>query len=452
MTLAKFASSKMIGTGLAVTITLLAIAGVIAWFWRITPIPNQIIIASGIEDSQYASFSGKLRLHLLNHNISDVTVKHTEGSIENRDLLDRKEVQFALIQSDVIPNNPSPKRRVIAPLFPEFLHVIVRSDSNIHSFDQLEGKRVWLGAAESGMRRTAVGILDYYEVKTIDILEEEDFRSTKGRTAPLVDLVKSRESEIEAFFITTGAQNKTLHNLPQYGDFRFIEIPEAEAIANSSAHLFTATIPKGQYSGNPLLPAQDIKTIATTALLVVSEETPDELVRLALQAIHEDDMKLDFPTLIPPSEAIARAPVSLHPYAHAYFNPIDRIGALASVMESLAATKELLFALGAGLYLIFIRWRHLRENESQAVIDQKKERLDGYLNATLIIEKKQMGEHDIEKLKGHLNEVTSIKLKALKELTDEELRGDQVFSVFLMQCSALSTKLQQKIQYFSPKS
>ncbi len=442
----------MIGTGLAVTITLFAIAGVIAWFWRITPLPDRIIIASGLEGSQYASFSDEMGSHLLDHHISEVEVMKTEGSVANRTLLLDKKVQFALLQSDVIHRQPFPKQLVIAPLFPEVLHIIVRKDSNIHAIEHLDGKPAWLGAADSGMRKTAQGILDYYKISPIDILELENFRSTENRTISLPKLVEERESEIDAFFITTGTQNTTLHKLTEHGEFRFIEIPEAEAIANASAHLFTAEIPQGQYSGRPLLPAKKIKTVATTALLVASEETPDELVRLALEAIHEDDMKLDFPTLIPPSEAIARAPVSLHPYAHAYFNPIDRIGSLASVMESLAATKELLFAFGAGLYLIFLRWRHLKEDENQTIIAKKKDRLDRYLNATLVIEKNQMGENNIEKLKGHLGEVTSIKLKALKELTDEELRGDQAFSVFLLQCSSLSTKLQNKIHYSSAQS
>ena len=52
---------------------------------------------------------------------------------------------------------------------------------------------------------------------------------------------------------------------------------------------------------------------------------------------------------------------------------------------------------------------------------------------------------DPKKLRGYLDEVTHIKLRALDELTDEDLRGDQMFTIFLTQCSNLSRKLQLKI-------
>ena len=48
-------------------------------------------------------------------------------------------------------------------------------------------------------------------------------------------------------------------------------------------------------------------------------------------------------------------------------------------------------------------------------------------------------------LRMYLDQVTQIKLHALDELTDEALRGDQMFAIFLAQCSNLSRKIQLKI-------
>ncbi len=56
---------------------------------------------------------------------------------------------------------------------------------------------------------------------------------------------------------------------------------------------------------------------------------------------------------------------------------------------------------------------------------------------------------DPRKLKDYLNEVTEVKLDALKELTHEALRGDRLFSIFLMQCSNLTRKIQMKISLHS---
>lgn len=72
-------------------------------------------------------------------------------------------------------------------------------------------------------------------------------------------------------------------------------------------------------------------------------------------------------------------------------------------------------------------------------------RLNSLLDDTIRIETEQMKTDDPKKLRSFLDEVTRIKLRALDELTDEDLRGDQMFAIFLTQCSNLSRKLQLKI-------
>ena len=105
----------------------------------------------------------------------------------------------------------------------------------------------------------------------------------------------------------------------------------------------------------------------------------------------------------------------------------------------------LLFAIGAGIYLLWIRWRRLKEKEIQAQLDDQKEHLDEFLMETLRIERDQMRTNDIDQLQAYLDSVTGIKLKALQQLTEEELRGNQSFSIFLGQCSSLISKIQLKI-------
>ena len=48
-------------------------------------------------------------------------------------------------------------------------------------------------------------------------------------------------------------------------------------------------------------------------------------------------------------------------------------------------------------------------------------------------------------LQGFLDQVTEIKLEALTQLTHEELRSDQAFSIFILQCGNLISKIQMKI-------
>ena len=114
---------------------------------------------------------------------------------------------------------------------------------------------------------------------------------------------------------------------------------------------------------------------------------------------------------------------------------------MAKVLEGLAATKELLFALVAVIYLLWERVRRLREREEQAELWVQKEHLDDLLSQTLEIEAKQIGLRDPKELSALLEKATRVKLQALEELTHEELRGDRSFLIFLTQSSNLISRM-----------
>ena len=58
---------------------------------------------------------------------------------------------------------------------------------------------------------------------------------------------------------------------------------------------------------------------------------------------------------------------------------------------------------------------------------------------------------DADELQDFLDQVTEIKLEALTKFTHEELRSDQAFSIFLLQCANLISKIQMKILHCSPR-
>ena len=149
--------------------------------------------------------------------------------------------------------------------------------------------------------------------------------------------------------------------------------------------------------------------------------------------------------VVAPAEAREWSRMSLHAHAQSYFEPYRGIGLLANFLESLAATKELVFALAAGFYLAWswrLRW-NARERERE--VQEQKDYLDTFLDETIRVEKAQMETEDPVELKSYLDEVTRIKLKALEELSHEDLRGDRTFLIFLTQCANLIAKIQSKI-------
>ncbi|HRX83247.1 MAG TPA: TAXI family TRAP transporter solute-binding subunit, partial [Pirellulaceae bacterium] len=250
---------------------------------------------------------------------------------------------------------------------------------------------------------------------------------------------------LDAAIVTTGIENHDINDVLETNDFKLLPILDTAAVEMRDPYFRRMEIPSGLFSERPAVPEQPTPTLATTAYLIARPDAHPDLVDAALSAIHEENLRLQVPTLIPRHESTLWVSTQLHSEAYRYFHPSDDIGLLANVMESLAAGKELLFAIGAGIYLLWHRWRRLRDRENQEIIRRQKEHLDRFLEETLRIEAEQMTTTDIEKLQKYLDDVTRIKLKALHEFTEEELRGDRSFSIFLTQCANLISKIQLKI-------
>jgi hypothetical protein len=322
--------------------------------------------------------------------------------------------------------------------------VIVRADRDIQGIRDLAGRNVALGDPKSGSRESATKVLEHFDVD-VGGLGKKDATYTQFANDPSID----------AAIVTAGIRHRGLFAMLGSDAFRLLPIKTAAALEMTSPFYYSAEIPAGLFAAAPsMLPGENLTTVATTAYLVAGEgaDLPNQVIIAALEAIHEESLRLTIPSLISRADAMQYVPTKLYLVAYRYFNPTDDIGHLAAVMESLAATKELMFALGAGLYLLWLRWRQLREREANEAIRRQKDRLDRFLNQTLQIEQAQKKTDDARQLREYLDQVTQIKLRALRELTEEELRGDQAFAIFLAQCANLISKMQFKILISKPES
>ena len=84
-------------------------------------------------------------------------VLETDGAAANRDLLLAGDAEVALLQAGTISSGDL---AVAAPLFEEYVYVVVRANGNINTIDDLADKRVVVGLKRSGMRLVAERILD----------------------------------------------------------------------------------------------------------------------------------------------------------------------------------------------------------------------------------------------------------------------------------------------------
>lgn len=407
------------------------VASVSTWYFTRERLPAEIRIATGAQGGLYYRFGSVLGGYLEKQSGHAVRLLETQGSRENAELIANSQAELAILQGG---STSMDGLAVLAPLYREPVFVIVRKGRGLATIHDLTGHKVALGVKGSGMRESARLVLSHYRVDADKLEDSEHY---------FLDLLAQKQ--LDAAIVTTGLENPDLIALLGSGEFDILPIEDATALATHHPFFVQATIPRGLFSGSPAVPDHEIPTAATTALLVTSEHAGHLLVEKTMEAYFENPIVWKVPSVLPRKEALDWPEMTLHPAARAYHEPYAGIGILANFMESIAAFKELLFALFAGLYLLWDRQRKVQERNRQQEFSKQKERLDVLLLETVKIEKAQMTTEDPAQLNAFLDEVTRIKLRALDELTHEDLRGDQFFAIFLAQCANLIRKLQTKM-------
>ena len=395
----------------------------------------RVRIATGAQGGLYHKLADVLAPHLEERIRRPVDVVTTAGSRENLRLLLGGEVELALLQGELAGEDGV---RALTPLYQDVLHVVVRKGSGIDSLGGLPGRRIAIGAAESGMRVTAETVLGHYGVP-IDAAD----------VLPSYFGVLAEDPSVEAALVTTGLLNPDLERLLATGEYSLLPVADAEALAVRNPFLQPYEIPSGLYCENPAVPLVPVQTVATTTVLAALAGTPDRLVKATLSALYENDLRREVPILMRQRQVALWDELPQHPAAVDYFRPYSGLGILANMMESLAALKELLFALGAGLYLGWTHWQRMKARERARAMHVAKEYLDTFFEETMRIEKAQMVTDEPGRLRYYLDQLTATKLRALEELTHEDLRADTSFTIFLQQCANLSRKIQAKIDFVS---
>lgn len=78
-------------------------------------------------------------------------------------------------------------------------------------------------------------------------------------------------------------------------------------------------------------------------------------------------------------------------------------------------------------------------------MQEMKDKLDEFVQVTMALDRKQMQTTSPIELQHIIDQITELKMQALEDLTDEKLRSNQMFSIFLMQCHNVTSKIQTKI-------
>ena len=124
--------------------------------------------AAGVGGGYYAFATAYTQLANAEDAEMKFNIKSTAGSMANLRLLSEGYVDVAIAQADLATaayygtdekGESYQGYRVLAGLYTEACQIVVRKDSGIKSLDDLQGKTVSIGEAESGTERNALQIL-----------------------------------------------------------------------------------------------------------------------------------------------------------------------------------------------------------------------------------------------------------------------------------------------------
>ncbi|MEJ5357442.1 MAG: TAXI family TRAP transporter solute-binding subunit [Desulfobacterales bacterium] len=253
---------------------------------------EKLVLATGGTAGTYYPFGGAMA-KIWSAKIKDmsVTAQTSGASAENVRLINKKEVELALVQSDTLDfafnakeafKEPLKGMSAIAVLYPEIIQVVVRADSPIKSFADLKGKKVGVGAPGSGTEANFRQLMDIYGLK------KEDVNPQYLSFAESADAFKDKH--IDAFIVTAGIPNAGIMDVSTQHAIRILDIkgPEAEKLIAKYPFLAPAKVPAGTYKGQEA----EVNTVAVNAVLIAGNHLKEDVVYNLTKALFENQSEL----------------------------------------------------------------------------------------------------------------------------------------------------------------
>jgi len=252
----------------------------------------KLILATGGTAGTYYPFGGTMA-KIWNSKIPgmNVTAQATGASAENVRLVNKKEAELALVQSDTIDfayhakeafKEPLTKMSAIAILYPEIIQIVVRGDSKINTFADLKGVKIGVGAPGSGTEANFRQLCDVYGIK------KEDVKAQFLSFAESAEQFKDKH--IDAFIVTAGIPNAAIMDVAVMQSIRILSLPDDKIAQLTKKYPFLSStvVPANTYKNQ----SADVKTIAVSAVLIASSELSGDVVYKITKALFDNQAEL----------------------------------------------------------------------------------------------------------------------------------------------------------------
>lgn len=273
---------------LIVGLPLLAL--VFAGFWLasryIQPAPpDTLILATGGEGGAYQSFGAAYKDVLARHGVR-VIEQPSAGSTENLERLRNPDlaVDAAFVQGGTVRVQEDDTLVSLGSLYNEPLWIFYRAElaegnGELNQIAQLKGRRIAIGAVGSGTRHLAQELLYASQIDTGNtrLLDQGGLGLTRAFAT----------RKIDAAFVVGPPQSAAVWTLLHTPGVKLMSLAHADAYARRFPYLSSLVLPRGGINIATDFPPRDVRLVATTATLVVREETHPALIGLLVQALSE---------------------------------------------------------------------------------------------------------------------------------------------------------------------
>lgn len=213
----------------------------------------------------------------------------TGGSIDNLNAIAAGQRQMGVVQSDIqyrtyngegeFKNKRNEKLRSVFAIHQELLTIVARHEENIKEFKDLIGKRINIGNPGSGTRTTMEMV-----IKNLGLNKNSFAMTTELQPSEMASALC--DNNLDAISYVVGHPSGAIQEAAASCDSNLVNVrgPKIDEIIAKRPYFTKSTIKGGTYKGTP----DDVETFGVSAVLVTSEDVPENEVYAVTKAVFDN--------------------------------------------------------------------------------------------------------------------------------------------------------------------
>ncbi|ONI87380.1 TRAP ABC transporter substrate-binding protein [Saccharothrix sp. ALI-22-I] len=247
-------------------------------------------------------------------------VANTAGSVDNLGRLRANQAQVGFSAADAAERaqkeSTGHKLLALARMHDDYLQVVVRDDLPVTKLSDLKGRRVSVGASNSGVKLIAERLLE-----SADISLDSDLKVQYMDLQTSADAM--RDGALDAFFWSGGVPTGPVTTLATTVKVRMLDLSDVLPKLRQQYPVYgSATLPASAYQldGGPVV------TLVVRNFLLVNDTMSDDVAEALLRGLFQAQSELVAASPVARSievrSAIETTPIELHPGAMRYYRDV----------------------------------------------------------------------------------------------------------------------------------